>query len=300
MPKQRRKVILETPNRRKRKRRRRVRIILLIAVLVLLLIAAIFGFFRIPALQVKEVVVTGASEIDATELRTIAEEQSSGNHYFFVPKRFALAYPGEAIEKIILERHKEISAVEVRVRGGNKVEIIIEERTPEAVYCSVSCYYFDGNGLVYQEATTTNAFIDYVIFRDIRPEFQASSSLGSHPLAADTFKEIKKFSNRLTDLGLHLKEVSIETGDNMSVSTREGRLVISTKESLEAQYEFLKTALSQSIFKNPDGSIRNFGYIDLRFGKKIFYKLKTEPVFAAPDVSSSTASTSAATSTLIQ
>jgi hypothetical protein len=35
----------------------------------------------------------------------------------------------------------------------------------------------------------------------------------------------------------------------------------------------LKTALSQNLFLRPDGSVKNFGYIDLRFGKKIFYKL---------------------------
>jgi hypothetical protein len=225
---------------------------------------------RLPSLQITEIVIIGAGETDIAPLRAEVDELAAGYRYFFIPNRFVFLYPQQKIEESILARHVDLREVEVKIRGTNKVELRVSVRAPEALYCITACFYLDQSGLVYKEASSTP---DYVLFRDARTEYASSTVIGSYPMELKTFIESEKFVKQLADTGLHLKEVLIEQNDGMSIVTEEGRLIVSPLESFEMQFEFLKTALTQEIFKNNDGTVHSFSYIDLRFGKKIFYRM---------------------------
>ena len=286
----RKKALFETPNRRIRKRRRLIRRMLILLVLIGILLTGIFFFFRVSEFHILEVTVSGAQKIDPAVIRQDADKLSEGNTAYFIPKRFFLAYPRKQIESYILEHHKEINVATVRLRGFSKAEIVIEERTPYAFYCTYTCFVADANGLAYEEASTTPTG---VIFRDKRDEHQNGSLIGKYPLETSIFKEVESFARKLSDLKLHLKEIVIEENDDLSVETEEGTIIISSHESLTSQYEFLKVALSQKMFLYPDGAIRSFNYIDLRFGKKVFYRFDEAPMPtpAVPAPSSSATST---------
>lgn len=266
----RRREILETPNRRRRKKQRIIRIIILLLITLALLATGIFYFFRIPSLQVREVSIIGAKEVDSDVLLQEINNHASGFVFYFIPRTFVLFYPSQEIESSLLEKHNEISEVKAHIRGTSKVEINITERQPEALYCSVNCAYMDHRGFVYEQASATSS---YVTFRDTRPEHQQPETVGTQPFEAEVFKDIKAFVENLAALKLHVVEVLIEEGENLSIITQEGKLIVSTKEPLESQLEFLKTALSQEAFKNPDDTVHSFEYIDVRFGKKIFYRI---------------------------
>lgn len=287
----RRKAILETPNRRKRRKQK----IILRAALSLfcfgLLGVGVNQFFKLAAFQVTNVSVTGVNEVDPSMLKTEAESQASGTAFFFIPKRFVGLYPKQEIAAAIMANHSEIRSAQVSVRGLKDAEITISERTPEALYCATLCFYIDKDGLVYRKASSS---ADYIIFRDARPEALATStvSINTHPLEASAFKDVLYFSKKIADLGLHFMEIVIEPNDDLKIETQEGTLLISDKEPLSDQFEFLKTALSQQMFKNTEGSVHSFNYIDLRFGKKIFYRMNSAP--------SAAAATSSATSTIVQ
>lgn len=266
----RRKAILETPNRKRRKRRRIIQRVIFLVVIVVLFVWGIVSLLRIDALQVTDVSVVGAREVDPTVLHAEAAAEAAGEQYPFIPKSFFLFYPRQTIIASILASHSEIDSVKMRRRGFKGMEITISERTPRAVYCLSSCFYVDIDGLVYRTASSSDG---YVRFRDLRPEYQDASPIGRTLLDKETFKDIVEFSGKLGSVGMHLLEVQIQPGGDLRIDTREGMLVISAKEPIPAQFEFLKTALSQPMFKNADGSVHSFDYIDLRFGKKIFYRL---------------------------
>lgn len=266
----RRKAILETPNRRTRRRKRLMRLVILYVIGAVLLCVGIFYFFRISALQIKNVEISGADKVDKSEIHKITEKLSEGNVAYFIPKHFFILYPKKEIAKDILEKYPEVISAKVVLRGLNKVEIRIVERTPYAFYCTTSCYFADEQGFVYKEASSTG---EHTIFRDLRvlPE---QSLMRTYPLSTETFKEVEGFGRNISELNLHIKEIVIEVNGDLSVLTEEGKIIISFRESFSDQYSFLKTALSQKVFLNSDGSVRNFDYIDLRFGKKIFYKIE--------------------------
>ena len=248
----RRKAILETPSKRMRRHKRLMRVSTVYAVGFALLCILIFFFFRISILQIKNVEISGA-----------------GNVAYFIPKHFFLLYPKKEIAKIIMENYPEVISAKVVFRSFNKVGVKLVGRDPYAYYCTTSCFFADAQGFVYKEATSTT---EHIIFRDLRvlPE---QSMLRTYPLPTETFKEVEGFARNISELNLHIKEIVIEANGDFSVLTEEGKIIISIRESFSVQYSFLKTALSQKVFLYPDGSIRNFNYIDLRFGKKIFYKI---------------------------
>lgn len=266
----RRRAILETPNRRTRRRKRLIRMVILYVFGAVILCVGIFYFFRIPALQIKDVEITGADKVDKSELHRIAENLSEGNIIYFIPKHFFLLYPKKEIAKSILEKYPEIITAKVVLRGFNKVEIRIVERTPYAFYCNSSCFYADDQGFVYKQASSTD---EHIIFKDLRV-LSNQSSISTYPLQTEVFKNVESFARNISELNLHIKEIVIEVNSDLSVMTEEGKIIVSVRGSFSDQYSFLKTALSQKLFLYPDGSIRNFDYIDLRFGKKIFYKIE--------------------------
>lgn len=287
----RRKIILETPNRRRKKRKRYIRKVIVLSILFILLIAGVVGFFHIPYLKINDVAVTGTSELDPNAIKQTALTLSSGNEWYVFPKTSFFLYPTTAIQQEISKQFKDIDKVEVKRKSINKVEVVVHERSPYAWYCIATCFILDERGYIYKEASTTSS--DFVTFRDARPEYASSTPLGNYPLKTEVFKDIETFARNIGPLKLHLKEVVIGVNNDITVITEEGKLIISFRESLPDQLDILKTALAQPLFTNPDGSMKRFGYIDLRFGKKIFYKMNGDPNVAA----SSTVSTSTASST---
>ncbi len=268
----RRKVILETPNRRLRKRKRLMRKFFLYIIILSLVAAGIFYFFRIPAFLVSEVTVIGAQKIDPVLIKNEANALSNGYIAYFIPKRFFFFYPRSHIASSLLKNHQEIKASNVTLKGARRAKIEIVERSAYAFYCTSNCFIADDEGLVYEEATTTKKIDEgKVTFHDKRFENQNVSLVGTYPLASQTFKDIERFAQKLKDLKLALIEIIIETNGDLTILTEEGRLFVSALEPIDPQYEFLKIALSQKMFMYPDGAIRSFSYIDLRFGKKIFY-----------------------------
>lgn len=267
----RKKEIFETPNRRLRRRRRIIRRCILLFILAVVFAAGIFYFFRIPAFQISDFEVIGAEKIDKGAITRDAREQGEGYVAYFIPRTFFLVYPRSETEAMLLADYKEVRSAKVKLKGLGTVEIRIVERAPRAFYCTQLCYVADEDGLVYESAASTTGKVS---FRDVRASAASSSPIGTYPLSTEIFREVATFAERLSELSLHLEEIIIEEDADISVITEEGRLAVSVRESLDEQYEFLKTALSQKTFLYPDGAIRSFNYIDLRFGKKIFYKIE--------------------------
>ncbi len=256
----RKKVLLETPNRR---RRRRIRLIRRMIVLVLacgLLIGLCMWIVRIPALTIQTVTVSGTSRTDADALKRVADDMSSGAYGYIVPKRFVIGYPRHEIAERILNDFKTVHQVKVRRTSLTSVEIAVKERSTAALYCGMECYHLDDQGYAFETGMPTDSFTRFV---NVRATSSDASGLGTSLIEPRVMHDLVDFTRQLETVGLKFQFVEMDGNDRVNVVTEQGRLIISTKESLVEQFELLKTALP---------SIPTFSYIDLRFGKKIFYK----------------------------
>jgi hypothetical protein len=289
----RRKNILETPKRRRRKRRLYIRKAIVYVILIGIIIFGIVSFFRLSYFQISSVSVTGNNKLDGSMIVQEAQADSSGYYYFIIPKKFFLFYPKKEITTHLQEKYKDIDKVSVSTEGLNDAHIVITERVPFAVYCNSQCFFMDRNGYVFSTDDQTNDS-NLVTFQDMRPEY-ASSSIGIFPLKTSVFAGVESFTSELSGLGLHFEKVVIGVNSDVTISNDEGDLYISLNQSLTDQLALLQTALTQSIFKNADGSIKSFGYIDLRFNNKIFYTMT--PLHATSSATSTDSSNATSTAT---
>ena len=293
----RRKKILETPKRRQRRRRRTIIKIIFFIFILLVLVGFSIWFFRTKYLQVSDVQVLGTSEIDPALVKAKAIELSSGSDFLILPKNQIFLYPRKQIETELRNDFKQISNVSVKLVGLNKIAINVQERSPFALYCINSCFFADETGYVYKDAgnistttSTSSTNTNYITFRDTRPiDTSSTSPIGTYPIDGTIFKKLESFARNIGDLKLTIKEVVIGLNNDVYILTDQGKITISIVNPLDQQFDLLKIALSQSPFVAKDGSIKPFGYVDVRFGNKIFYT-------TANDVLKK--STSTATSTL--
>ena len=270
----RRNNILQTPRRRRRRKEVYIWRTIILSIFFLIVSGITIGFFHLPFLQVREVAVTGTNEVDPALILEKVSSHSSGSYYLVIPKTFILLYPQKQIKEDVLASFHDIDSVEVKIRNFIDIEIAVRERETFAQYCIADCFVFDNTGYIYKQAASSSE--QYVTFRDARPEYASSSPLGTYPLRSEIFKEVESFSKNLAPIGLHLEEVVIGVNDTINIRTREGNLIVSYREPLAEQLDILRTALGEPLFRYPDGAIRSFNYIDLRFGKKIFYRLEGE------------------------
>ena len=290
----RRKNILETPKRRQRRRRRAIIKLILFVFGLLILIGLGLWFFRTSSLRISEVDVLGTNEINPDIIKDKANELSSGNDFLFLPRNQVLLYPRKQIETTLRNDFKEASSVSVKLVGLTKVAITIQERIPYALYCLDTCYFSDQSGFVYKDADASSTD-SYVSFHDTRYDNASSSAsssspLGTYPLKTSDFQGLENFARDISTLKLHTQEVLIGLDDDVSILTDQGKILVSINNPLDQQFDLLKIALTQGPFLKTDGSVKSFGYIDVRFGNKVFYKM-------GKDVATTTSSS---TNTVVQ
>lgn len=312
----RRKAILETPKRRRRRRKRYVWIAAFYTVLFLIVASLIVGFFYIPFFRISDIAVSGTVEIDAEAVKSEARAVTSGNHALVIPRDNFFFYPKSKIEESIKNNFRDVSEVKVDRRGFHAADIAIKERAPHALYCLSTCFFIDSEGYAYKEGVEPYP-ADLVIFRDVRyaadlamssdnaegatttMNAEASTMAETHnpldtfPIDAASFKGLESFASKVSTLNLDLIEVHIGKDGETVVKTRQGSVILSMKRPFDEQFGLLATALSQDVFNAGNGIVKNFNYIDLRFGNKVFYKIAPSD----PVVESSEPVSPAATST---
>lgn len=288
MVNRRKKIILETPKRKRRRRRRSIIKTIIVVLSVVLLLSLVIGFFRLSSLRVSDISVLGADTVDAAAVKAEAEQVASGNRFLVIPKNHVFLYPKHEIKEKIQNNFKEIKEVNVESKNFNKIEIQIAERAADAFYCIFECFLIDESGYVYKtaEGITPDG---KVTFKEERSEMASSSPLGTYPLKTETYKGLESFGERLASLKLELLEVQLKVNEEVTIKTRQGDLIVSIRKPIDEQFALLETALSQGVFNDGVGGIRSFGYIDLRFGNKIFYKLDSAQAQGAELASTSTA-----------
>ncbi len=255
----------------------------IVALLDLSFFIAQLDFFRIKQVDISGNQIIGTSAIFETINRPL-----SGKYFGFYPKSNFLIYPKSDIIDSIL-KFSTIGEAEVAM-GGSTLYVSIKEREPKYLWCGdfvsytqdKQCYYLDENGFSYGRAPE---FSDHIFF-----EFYGGEKLGGYTgkniLPPDQFKNvvslygsletaIKQFISPDAELyGVNIKKVGdidfLVKGDG---SFWEIRSTISL-DSVE-QAKKMEVAVSSAVFqgelkKNTHGIL----YLDLRFGKKVFYKFR--------------------------
>lgn len=267
------RVELPASRLKQRKRRRRVRVALVLCLLLAVLFAGAAGLAHIPALQVARISVTGTETLASSTLQKFVEDRIAGSYLWVFPKRNIFLYPKKAIVSAILRAYPVLASTDVHAGDFHTIAVTVVERTPRALWCEgAACYFIDENGVVYQEAPTFSAPI-YISYSG-----EASgSALPRQYLTPAQFQALSALVDAVEEKlqGETADSVSVDANKDVRVHFLSGfELFFGLNDQAGDVFERISLALTAGPLV--DHPLSAFEYLDLRFGDKLYYKLKSE------------------------
>ncbi len=268
------------PSRLARARRSRRRTSALLALGGgLLIIAALVIVSRLPSLQVRSVVVSGNEATTEEELRTVIDENLKGHYLFLIPKSNIFLYPRAAIENAITAAIARVATANVSSADLSTISVVIKERGPSALWCEGvvdlndpvpdPCYFIDGDGLIYGKAPVFSGNV-FLRFWGIH----GGDPTGLRLMPLSEYRELSFLLNTLPKFSLEPTDVVFDN-QNADVTVHlkgRARLLFSRTQGLGDVLLNLDSVLSSEPLEGKDSL--TIDYIDLRFGNKIFYRVR--------------------------
>lgn len=266
----------ESPKRETlRSRRRRMRVIGGLAIATCAVLAAYAASFvsYLPQFSIVRVEIEGARALRsklveafvATKLWDGTPQLFSESNVFLYPRaeiESALADFFPRIESATLSRESLLSGV---------VVVTLKERTPYARWCSSDgpCFAMDTGGVIFESATTTDAFETHYIFEG---SFAAGEDPRAKKYLPGQFAAVLALLERLGQAGYAAERVSVEEGQDFAIFLAEGfSLRVSFGTDVATVAKNLELVLASEALR---GKERVLDYVDLRFGNRVYYKLK--------------------------
>ncbi len=263
------------------RRRRRARITALLALLCgLLLIAAIIYILRTPKLRLETVTVVGADAASDAQIAAFVHSQLAGDYYFFVPKDHVLFYNGTALSTGIVRAFPALAGAQTTLVSFSSLSVAVATRLPTALWCgdaqgsSTPCLLVDQNGAAYAPtpASTAQAYVTYYGALDedtVPPQFLSPADF--HELAA-------LIDSLASEAGAgSATSAALDQYGNITLTFNDGFELLFTLPEVEQDAAGLNQRFTLALMSAPMQAtpIGSFAYLDLRFGDKLYYKLRS-------------------------
>jgi cell division septal protein FtsQ len=239
--------------------------------LIVICIVGVMYVLRLPEYQIKGVSVENAVLTPETNIKSIADEYLSYTYFYFIPQSNIWLYPKDKIRDQISSLPS-IDGVKIVLGQNNTLSIEVKEKNNKFLWCSENnnCFYMNERGFVFAEAPQYEGNV----FLTFRGQMNGEV-LGKYFLTEEKMRDILEFIFKLRDFDIEVVSVDVKSGREVSLTLRTGTVfIISMEKTLDDTYRNLKTLLESRDFMDKSGGIEKIDYIDLRYGKKAFWKAR--------------------------
>lgn len=272
--------------------------------LVIICILALFGglvwlthasFLRITAVQ-----VSGTQTLSDTEVQAAVQNQLVGSYGHLFAKNNIFLYPKDSITNALVASMPVIASAEVRTVDFHTIGVFLIERQPKALWCpdtdkivqtgdmatstladtatstppetdTTGCLLLDQNGVAYASAgfaAGSNAYKRYygrLAGGNLSEQYLAPGSFSSLSALVDAIAQ-----NQSQDA---IASVEVDSSNDVHVGfASHFALLFPLSTDGGDVYNRFMLALQSDVFAGH--TIADFEYLDLRFGNKLYYKLK--------------------------
>lgn len=277
---------LRFPERKQRTplrvRRRRTRA--LFALALLLLIAgfawAVSYASYLPRFNVSSLSIVGTHDVPPRLVQAYAETQLYDGTYPFLSRDNIFLFNMGALGREIIGYFPRIKTASVDRASmlATAVTVTITERQPFALWCATAndCYQMDDSGFVFAQSEATSSPQQYV--------FSGGIATSSHPIGQSFVPAhlpgILVLLQSLAQAGFPPHGASVDGEEDFSVPLAGQALQngFYIKASFGEDADTLVKNLQLVLSSDPlQGKQDQLEYVDLRFGDKVYYKLKGQP-----------------------
>jgi len=257
-----------------RKRRQRIRILIFFGGLILLVGGLVIGASYIPVIQISHIAVSGAKTLSSSTVQAFIEKRIDGRYAFVLPKRNIFLYPKRFLRDEILAAYPLLAAADVHAVDFHTIAVNVVEREPRALWCEsqTRCMFMDEQGMVYAPAPTFSSPIYVSYFGTL-----SGNRLPKQYLSPEEFAGLSALVDA-TVRHLDSEEVLgvwVDGHDDAHLRFANG-FAISFSLSHEEGDVFERFSLALTAEPFVQRPLSDFEYLDLRFGDKLYYKLKSE------------------------
>jgi len=273
------RVVIESKVRARRLRRRALATLAVILLLLAVFGAAV-GLAHLPALRIVQVTVAAApgeslSADQAQLIHDYAAQELSGDYLLLFPRDNALLYPKSAIVQGLLKNFPALMSAAAGRSGWHTLSVVVGVREPVALWCgavaasSSPCFLLDAHGLAYAALSISgNTFDRYfgALTGDANPrQYLSPQSFASLMALVAALKEVDASG---------VSSVSVDENNDVTVSFGDGfRLLFALADTDTTLQRFALARRADVFMQHP---LSDFEYLDLRFGDKLYYKLKNQ------------------------
>jgi len=269
---------------RKKRNKKLVRYSVVFLALVFLALLTSYLAHR-PSLRISKVELNGGVLVTQSDVSRESLNFLSGSYFWLFPKNNALWYPHSSLMNFLEDSFKRIDTIDIHLKGLKTLVVDITERKPVALWCdtlppepSSRCYFMDSNATLFAEAPlfSGDAYFKYYGL------VSADMPIGKEYIASSTkFIELSDFIKTAKNLGLQPVYL-VAKGDGLPAEAREfslvlengGQIYFDMKEPLTTASQNLEALLRTPALSSISPDKLPIDYIDLRYGNKLFYKLK--------------------------
>lgn len=257
---------------------------------VVILSLGSFGYYLLFSdyFKITNVYIHGANSEITRGVEIYFEDLSEKTRFFILSQNKTIFFPSKSFKSDILSAFPKIKDAHINLEIPNSLSIDLSERSISGIWCPVTavggtpkqavaekigeehnCYFYDEDGVVYQEAPNSSAGTLITFIRDMRVY---GAKAGDTVLSMDDLLFIERLTAALSLAYVRPAYISIlgsqEIRVGFSSSSGGWEAYFSREESIITQVENLVLVLEREIGQDYPYLL----YVDLRLGNKVFYK----------------------------
>jgi cell division septal protein FtsQ len=267
---------VELPKSGIKARRRKYRAWIIAAVLGLVLtsIGLLALLAHAPFMRIATVDVASSGGVASTSVVELVQNQLSGSYFFLFPRNNIFLYPKQDIQESLRVAYPIIKDAQVHAKNFTAIEVSLTLREPAALWCASqdACKLMDEDGVIYADAPQFSAPLYTKYFGSV-----STSTSPAQFLTPEEFRSLFALVDALNKKAASttVAEVSIDqNGDVKALFQNDFALLFASADNGGDVFDRFSLALESDLFKNH--TLADFEYLDLRFGEKLYYKLKTK------------------------
>lgn len=282
-----------------KKRRARKLSVLGACMLAVLILAGMVYATHHPSLRIEKIIVSDLQYSDRSAVEALINQQLNGQYIGLFSKANSITFPRSEIKQAILRTYPSIKTVSFEWRSRKVIAIRLEEHTPMAVWCDTPVTPATALAHAVDEQITgalpqvivrpRNAlcfFIneDAMLFAPVTGNTSAEGLITLYGrIVADPIRQTYTDKREFTDLldfvrlvrrlDIVITEIWTTNGEAYAFIAQPGtQLYIDSEDDIIEVFDNLKTVIDRDAINK--AQFANIKYIDLRFGNRVFYKLR--------------------------